>query len=589
MDRFPRGRAAALLSLALLAATAAAYAGALRLPFVEVLDDGAYVTWNPVVRGGLTADGARWAFSTFAVANWHPLAWLSHMADVELFGVDPSMHHLVSAAFHGANGVLLFLLLLRATGRLAPSFLAAALFLLHPTRVEAAAWVSERKELLAAFFGFLAAHAYLSWTEKGGAGRYAALLLAFALSLLSKPTLVTLPLLLLLLDFWPLGRLGGGEGSGPADGRPSGGAFLPVRRLLLEKAPLLLLSACSSLVTLAAQGRGGTVSGFDAVAPAARVSNAFVSAASYLGKALLPVSLSPVYLHPSLGGGGGPSSWKAAGAALLLAGITAGAFRLRRTAPWLLAGWGWFLLSLLPVIGLVQVGLQGMADRYAYIPFAGLFAAAAFSADALAGRGAGWRKGTTAAAAVLLVALSAATVRQLRYWEGGEALFGQALRVDPGNWAARYYLGGVYELEGRADKAEEQYEAVVRMQPGSPLGLAALGVLAEGRGDRAGAERLYGAALERDPGHPAAAAGMGNALAARGDRAGAERWYLRALAGDGGNFRVRSNLARVLLLQGRKEEAIAQYREALSSSLGDEQVRRNLEAALAAPPPGPSR
>jgi hypothetical protein len=328
-------------------------------------DDGLYVAGNPLVRDGLTARGLLGALRPRAL-NWHPLTWVSHMLDVELFGLRPGPHHLVSVLIHAANASLLFGLLRALTGAAAPALAVAALFAVHPLHVESVAWVAERKDVLCALFSLLAAGAHLRRVRRPSRGRDAAVLLLFACALAAKPMAVTLPLLLLVLDAWPLGRH----------------RTVPAARLVGEKAPLLALALADGLVTLQAQHAGRLVR---VIAPSLplRLENAVVSCAAYLGQALWPSGLALLYPFP-LAGIPAP---RVVAAALLLAALSAAAWRARRRDPALLAGWSWYLVGLLPVLGLHQVGAQARADRYTYLPLAGVFVAGAWwAAPRLRGR-----------------------------------------------------------------------------------------------------------------------------------------------------------------------------------------------------------
>ncbi|HEY5996106.1 MAG TPA: hypothetical protein VIU29_03755, partial [Candidatus Deferrimicrobiaceae bacterium] len=353
---------------------AAVYATVGGFAFVT-FDDPGYVTANDLVLRGLSLDGIGRAFAEFRFANWHPLTWISHMADVSLFGAAPSSagaHHLVNAAFHAANSALLFLALQAATGTTAAPLLAAALFAVHPMHVESVAWVSERKDVLAGFFGMLTLCAYVRYARRRSAGRYILVLLAFVSGLMSKATLVTMPFLLLLLDIWPLGRISpiASDDAGPSDGIAPVGRTFPQQRLrevLLEKIPLLALSAMASAVTIAAQRAGGAVTDLGDIPLSLRLSNIAVSYARYLAKAVWPAHLAALYPMPK-----SIPAWEVAGGAIFLLGMTAAVLRLGRRRPCLFVGWFWFLGAMVPMIGIVQVGRQAMADRYAYLPFIGL-------------------------------------------------------------------------------------------------------------------------------------------------------------------------------------------------------------------------
>ena len=445
-------------------------ASGLRNGFIAEYDDDEYILKNPRVRAGLTTAGAAWAFTSVGyAANWHPLTWLSHMADVELFGLEPRWHHLVSVLIHGANTALLFLLLRALTGRGLRSAFVAALFALHPLHVQSVAWAAERKDVLSTLFFFLTAGAYLRYLRRPGPLRYAALPAAYVLGLLAKPMLVSLPLVLLLLDFWPLGRLRA-TGAGGNRRRP------PVAPLLLEKLPLALLAAGSAALTLVAQQRAGGVSTLEQLPFAARAGNAAVALLQYVGLMLWPAKLAVLYPHPGLN----LPLWQAAGAALLVAGATAAAVLLARRFPWGLTGWAWYLVTLGPVIGIVQVGTQAVADRYTYVPLVGLFLAASWGAAGFAASRRIPRALLAAPALLLLALLAALTARETRHWENGVALFSRAVAVTRDNPVARVNLGNALARSGRKKEAAAQYAEALRLSPSYPEAHANLGrVLAE--------------------------------------------------------------------------------------------------------------
>ncbi|HET6923128.1 MAG TPA: hypothetical protein VFI16_08270, partial [Anaeromyxobacteraceae bacterium] len=362
-------------------------------------DDPRYVLDNPHVRAGLSRDGIRWAFSATWAANWHPLTWLSLMLDVEAFGLDPGWMHRLNVLWHCADTVLLFLLLRSATGSAWRPALVAALFGIHPLHVESVAWISERKDVLSAFFWLAAMAAWVSYARRPGAGRYLLVAAAMVLGLLAKPMVVTLPAVLLLLDLWPLGR---------ADPSRPWRSWAP--GLILEKLPLLALSAASSAVTLAAQA--GAMTGPFRLPLATRSGNALIAWVWYLWKSIWPASLAAFHPHRGLEPGGIPA-WQVAGAASVLVAVSALVLWQWKRRPWLAVGWGWYLVTLLPVIGLVQVGRQGVADRYSYLPLVGLFVAAAWSlppASALSRRG---RAAVAAAAGAAVLSLAVAARAQV--------------------------------------------------------------------------------------------------------------------------------------------------------------------------------
>jgi tetratricopeptide (TPR) repeat protein len=434
----------------LVALVAAVYWRVGSFGFVDY-DDGRYVFDNPLVRGGLTAEALARAFTTLHASNWHPLTWLSHLLDVTLFGLDPGWHHRVSVLWHGASAVLLFLVLRDATGATWRSALAAALFAVHPLNVESVAWIAERKNVLSTFFWIAATGAYVRYARRPSALRYLLVAGTFLLGLLSKPMVVTLPVVLLLLDVWPLRRVEPGALERPV-----------VVRLALEKVPLLLLAAASGAITVVAQGRGGTLSSMDALALPVRLAHAALAYTWYLGKAVWPAKLAVFYPHPAWAPGG-LSAWKVAAAAIFLAAATAASIRLWRSRPAVTVGWLWYLVTLLPVIGLVQVGLQGTADRYAYLPLVGIFVAAAWVLPVPAA----WPR-LAAGSAGLVLALAAVAHAQTRHWRDGRALFSHAAEVDPGNWLAWKNVGTYLFEEGRFQEALRAFEQAAPSRPWDP-------------------------------------------------------------------------------------------------------------------------
>ncbi len=539
--RRSRGVVAAALALG----TLLVYASAAGHGFVDY-DDNRYVTENPVVQGGLGWAGLAWAFTTFHASNWHPLTWLSHMLDVQLFGLAPGAHHAVSVLLHAANAALLFLVLSRTTGAPGRSAVVAALFAVHPTHVESVAWVAERKDVLSTLFGLLALLAWTRWIERPTARRYGAVALAFAASLLSKPMWVTLPFLLLLLDWWPLGRVAGG----PPAGAGGGAAPLPWAALVREKVPLLALAAISSAVTVAAQHRGGSVTGLD-LGVAARLGNAAVSYLRYVGKTAWPSALSVFYPHPR----DGLPAWLMVAAGALLLGATAAVLARARRAPWLAVGWCAFLGTLVPVIGLVQVGTQAMADRYTYLPSLGLFVAAAWGTHRVAGT---WRRGAplAAAAALALAALSAATVRQLSHWRTHELLFRHAVEVAPDNAHAHAVLAKELRAQGRSDEGLLHAREAVRIDPADSRYWVNLAVAARGLGLGAEARDAVEGALRADPGDPGAWMNLGLLAQDAGDLAAAEAAYRQVTRLAPGIPDPWFRLAAIQAATGRRAEAL---------------------------------
>jgi tetratricopeptide (TPR) repeat protein len=475
-------------------------------PFIY-FDDNRYLTENPVVQAGLSWHGLGWAFTTLHASNWHPLTWLSHMLDVQLFGMSPGAHHLVNVAFHAANAALLFLVLARMTGARGRSAFVAILFAIHPLHVESVAWVAERKDVLSTFFGLLALGAYARYVERPSLRAYALVAVGFAASLLAKPMWVTFPFLLLLLDLWPLRRFEGRRPlslpSPPVGERVDDTECTAHRAsregrgegwLLLEKAPLFALVLASSIVTMVAQNHGGAMTGSE-LGLGPRLGNAAISYAKYLGKTFWPEPLAIFYPHP----GDAVPMGQAAAATLLLCAVTAAALWQARRLPFLTVGWLWFLGTLVPVIGIVQVGGQAMADRYTYLPIVGLFIAVSWGAHRLLGT---WRDGVPlrAMAAIGAVVLCAATWRQLGFWDDHDKLFRHTIEVTPDNALAQATLAEGLRHEGRLDDALPHAEEAVRINPSSAKHWNNLAMLHmdQGRLEQARDELLQSTRVEPD-------------------------------------------------------------------------------------------
>jgi len=515
-----------LVCAALIAITLVSFAGVLRNGFVNY-DDPVYVTDNPQVQSGLGWRTAAWAFTATRAANWHPLTWLSHLLDVTLFGLAPAGHHAVSLAIHAVNAGALFLVLRGLTGALWPSALAAALFALHPLRVESVAWVAERKDVLSAFFWIAALAAYRRYLARPTPQRYLTVFAALALGLAAKPMLVTLPLALLLLDYWPLGRVRTGQ----------------LGRLLLEKAPLLALAAASCFVTYSVQARGGAVALEETAPIVQRLENGIGSYLRYLEQTLWPRGLAVFY--PLETGQG--RIREAALAGVLLIALTGCALWLLRRSPYLGVGWFWYLGTLVPVLGLVQVGLQARADRYTYLPSIGVSIAVAWGAWALAGRSRSRRAWLAAGSCAALLGLSLATRAQVSHWRDTVTLFRQALAVAPESLLAHHNLG----------------------------------IALSQRGDMAGAMSHFKRALAIDPLHPQAHYNVGIAYDQLGERAEAVPHYRLAVQVKPDYAEAHNNLGVDLALAGRLQEAIDQFREARRADPALPGVEENLARVLA--------
>jgi tetratricopeptide (TPR) repeat protein len=515
------GRAAAVAA-ALVVAVLVAFSPLREAGFLN-FDDDRNLTQNSRVSAGLSAAGVRWAFRSVTGGNWHPVTWISHQADWSLFGDDPRGHHLASVLVHAATTVLLFGVLLRTTGAFWRSALVAALFGLHPLHVESVAWIAERKDLLCGFFWVLTLGAYRRYAARPSPGRYGAVVASLALALMAKPMAVTLPLVLLLLDYWPLGRARRGAGF-----------------LLAEKAPLLLLAAALGVVTLLAQRAAGAATFGETLPAAVRLGNAVTSVAAYLGQTILPVRLAVFYPHPVA-----LSPVAVAAGAILVGLLGAAAIRLRRELPALLAGWLWFLGTLLPVLGLVQVGLQARADRYTYLPLVGVFIAASWGTAAAVRQRPRAARVVACAAGPLLAALVLLTYRQAGFWRSSVELFEHALVVTEPNPIAHNNLGSALLVAGRAAEARAHFEAAIALAPGQLNSRANLGIVLLQEGRVAEAAGHFQELLRTNPGEYRLHTLLGNALMRLGRFEEAARSYRQALALAPENPEVRANLARV--------------------------------------------
>jgi Tfp pilus assembly protein PilF len=560
-----------LVCLLLAVVTLALYNPVNRHPFVNY-DDDRYVTENSHVRQGLTTQTVIWALTSTEQANWHPLTWMSHALDCSLFRLNPAGHHFTSVFLHTVNVVLLFLLLIWATGRLGPSLFVAVLFAVHPINVESVAWIAERKNVLCTMFFFLTLWAYGWYARKPGWKRYLAVVALFAAGLASKPMVITLPFVLLLLDYWPLQRVRGDA----ADGERS---TLSWPRLILEKLPLFALSAGSAVITMKAQQAGGAVRSTTQFSLGVRVANAVYAYAMYLWKMAWPARLAPLYPHP----GDSLGAWSVIAAAVVLIAITVVAIKLR-SRRYLPVGWLWFLGTLVPVIGLVQVGDAAMADRYAYIPLIGIFVMISFGiADWTEGRKVGWWPAIPAA--MLLMALAFITNRQIGYWQSNIDLWSHALAVTQNDFIAEDNLGGALILEGKEEEAHPHFEAAARINPRDPMSRSNLGTYFQTHNQMPKAVAQYEAAIEltSDPGLLSQTyANLGAAQRAMGDDEQAHESYQQALRLNPGQFNAWLGEGLLARKQGKLEEALGDLSRSLQSQpspLGYFELGRTLAQA----------
>ena len=523
--------------------TLAAFAPLARCGFIN-FDDPDYVTENKLVQRGITWEGTVRAFQTGRAGNWHPVTWLSHMLDCQIYGLNPAGHHFTSVIFHIANTLLLFAIFSSATGAMWRSALVAALFALHPLHVESVAWVSERKDVLSTFFLLLALGSYFRYAKilaKTTAQAsppsqqrvsYFLCLIFFALGLMSKPMLVTLPFLLLLLDFWPLQRM----------------QFPPLKinsQLVYEKIPFFGLSIISSIVTFYVQKEGGAVSSFTHLTLAPRLTNALVSYCRYIWKALWPVDLAVLYPMREW------ALWQSLGAALFLILVTVAALRVASRRPYFVTGWFWFLGTLVPVIGLVQVGVQSMADRYSYVPLIGLFVALVWGAhEILTNKG---KQLAFAMVAIVMGACALVTRAQLQYWQNGATVFERALAVTKSNFTAHSNLGVVLGRQGRVTESIQHYRAALEIKPDHGETHYNLANALARMGETTEAISHYQAALKANPKDAQAHNNLAVALQKSGAGPEVEMHFREAIRLNPDHSEAHFNFALFLLKQGRSE------------------------------------
>jgi tetratricopeptide (TPR) repeat protein len=569
-----------IISLILIVAILAVFWQVRNCGFIN-LDDDVYVTENLHVRSGLTLGGTIWALTTIHAGHWHPLTWLSHMLDFELYRLKPSGHHMTSLLFHIANTLLLFLFLNRATSALWASSFVAALFALHPLHVESVVWVAERKDVLSAFFWMLTMWTYIRYTERPGLNRYLSVLFSFALGLLSKPMLVTLPFTLLLLDYWPLGRfqfeLSGGHCISHTQNstNPSSQNSSAVR-LILEKVPLLVLSAASSFLAFFAAKSEIAVGSLKSFPLGTRIANALVSYIIYIWKMIWPHPLAVFYPYPD-----SLPLWQVIGAGLLLVLVSALVIHSARRLPYLAVGWLWYLGTLVPVIGLVQVGIQAMADRFTYVPLIGLFMIMAWGVPEILARWRYRRIALTVLGCLLLSIFMTISRLQIEHWQNAITLFKHSLMVTASNYLIHNNLGVALEEQGKTQEAIAHYLEVLRIKPNSSEGHNNLGNVFFRQGKNQEAIAHYTEALRIKPDFARAHNNLGIALARQGKNQEAIAHYTEALRIKPDYADPHNNLGVALARQEKDEEAIAHYIEALRIKPDHADAHYNLGNALA--------
>ena len=581
----PVSRSALWVSLGLIAAVLVVYTQVRQFGFVT-WDDPQYVSENPHVLGGLGWQSIRWAFTTTYAGFWLPLTWLSFMLDVNVWGPGAGGHHVTNVVLHAANTLLLFGLLHRTTRALWRSAFVAALFGVHPLHVESVAWVTERKDVLSTFFGMLALWAYVGYVKRPALVRYLGVVGAFALALLAKPMLVTLPFVLLLLDFWPLKRWQEAEtpvAASPGRGAPARrkperiGAFRKRLFLIAEKIPLFLLVIGSSILTYLAQRQGGAVAPLRIYPLSLRLENAVVSYVRYLLKMFWPGKMAAFYPYPA----GGLPAWQVAASILVL--LIAGAFVLAkaRRFPYLTVGWFWFVGTLVPVIGVVQVGEQAMADRYTYIPYIGLFIALTWLLADLIPNGFAQKAVAASVSTAAVVVLALLTWVQTSYWQNSITLFEHAIRVTRNNHLAENNLGYALSKAGNWDEAIAHYRRSLQITPNYVHAHNNLGAALAHQGKVEEAMFHYREALRLRPDQPEAQINIGIEMAQQGRSAEALNRLSEAIRFKPDDPKAHYNMGLVLAEQGRWNEAALSYQTALRYKPDYPEAHMSLAVALA--------
>jgi tetratricopeptide (TPR) repeat protein len=542
-----------LVCLFLIISILAVYWQVRNCPFVNY-DDGQYVTQNQYVQAGLTLESIKWSITDSHASNWHPLTWMSHMLDCQIYGLDPGRHHLTNVFFHILNTLLLFLVFKKMTGDFWQSSFVAALFALHPLHVESVAWVAERKDVLSTFFWIMTLWSYTRYVERSGFDRYLLVLLFFILGLMAKPMLVTLPFVLLLLDYWPLNRFQfekSGYGNKSEKGR------FPLA-LILEKIPLFVLSAASSVATYLVQKSSGAFDNLAEIPIHMRTANALISYVSYIGKMIWPHNLAVFYPYPK-----SIPVWKVASAGMLLVIVSAVVFRMKRTKPYLTTGWLWYIGTLVPVIGLVQVGLQAMADRYTYVSLIGLFIMIAWGVPDVMSK---WRYkkiGLSVLTATTISFLVITSWFQIGYWSNSTNLFEHTLDVTVDNSVAHVKLGEALGRQGKIDAAVKHYLEALRIKPDLVIPHLNLGVILRGQGKFVEAVYHFSTAIQIKPDCAEAYYELGVTQEKEGDFDAAVGHYLEALRIKLDYAKAHNNLGIILARQKKDEEAIFHFHEAI--------------------------
>jgi tetratricopeptide (TPR) repeat protein len=529
------------------------------------LDDDQYVTENYKIHSGLTWENIKWAFSSGHASNWHPLTWISHMIDCSLFGLDPAGHHAVNVILHIANTILLFVILNSMTNTLWQSAVIAALFALHPLHIESVAWIAERKDVLSTFLGLLTLFFYIKYVNKPDQKKYILVLIVFSLGLMAKPMLVTLPFVLLLIDYWPLKRFLTRKRNKQKDNHIS-------RQIFLEKLPMLVLVVFSCIITFLVQKHGGAVQSLEHISFPSRIANSSVSYVKYILKMFWPMRLAIYYPFPKMG----IPFWQITGSILILGVTTFFIFYRRNRFPYLFTGWFWYLGTLIPVIGIVQVGGQAIADRYTYIPLIGLFIAITWTVSQISIRWKNRKVLLKLLTTIIIGTLICITWLQLRVWKNSKTIFEHTLKVTSDNELAHNQLGLALMKEGHWEKALFHYNKAIEITPQYHNTYVNIGNIFKDQGKLEQADSHYRKALDLAPDNLIAKNNLGIIIAMQGKIDEAISLFREVLIIDPYNVRAYNNLGITMAMQGKFNKAIESFKKALAINPADESVRKNI-------------
>jgi len=573
---FCRWRLDLLICLLLAVLTFSTYAQVRFFSFVNY-DDPCYITQNPNVEEGLSSESLSWSFTTNHCANWNPLTWISYLFDIQLFGINSGMLHLTNVFLHIANATILFIALRIMTGKLWQCAYIAALFALHPLHVESVAWISERKDVLSTFFWMMTMLSYAWYVRRPyyqeGASifRYVLVLLCFLLGLMSKPMLVTLPFVLLLLDYWPLNRFQE-QFSGDVG---KAHKFSIIRALIWEKVPLFILAITISVATFIIQKDWKAVASINDLPIYVRFSNALISYTTYLVKMIWPFALAVIYPHP-----GKVLGWQFAGSLLTVACVSLMAFKAARQAPFFIVGWLWYIGTLIPVIGIVQVGAQALADRYTYIPLIGVFIIIAWGVPALVPNRRFYRSIISLCAVVIIALFTSTTWLQIKTWANSETLFEHAIETTPNNFLAHNYLADSLEKKGDLQAALHHYAEALRIKPDYELFNKNTGGALVADGKLHEAMEYFSSMLQKNPNSKNAHNGLGLILFRQGKVSEAISHYSEALKIDPLYANAHNNMGLAFFKIGKNKKAIHHFREAIKIRPGFVEANDNLRVAL---------